>query len=347
MASAGLIFNSVTSFVLSPQKTKRKVKRDDLDTLQDVWTGPAGAEDGFIPVIGTRHPDYNLMTLIDAGTKQLPGLVVEVTLSYHGKLDNTGTSSYTSVPTISRYWAEGEVGYQSGTLTLARRYSGRCVTFAYITNRVPTGNPTNLGTAKEFLGFKNVWDQVVNQGLPPPPGSTITTQRPPIEQMTCTDVRTEDTADGWYKVIETYQSRMFPGETITEVIPQLPIFLGFKPLFNDGTSGTPKTSDTAQESANQTNAAAQTAGDKAGVTVPVSTSGAALDVAQSTGLDPAYIGSSDVDPSLGAYEGNVTDLIATAQSAVSTTAPPPDVNTGAWELGGTLFPGSRVARLNY
>ena len=89
MASTGIIFSSVTSFVLSPLKTKRKVKRDDLDSLQEVWTGPAGAEDSFIPAIGTRHPDYNLMTLIDAGTKQLPGLVVEVTPSLAIKAPST------------------------------------------------------------------------------------------------------------------------------------------------------------------------------------------------------------------------------------------------------------------
>src|SRR5215475_8953787 len=346
---SGLIFSSVTSFVLSPGKTKRRVKRDDLDTLQEVWTGPAGAEDGFIPQIGTKHRLYSLMTLINASTKQLPGLVVEVTLDYHGKLDNTGTSSYTSVPTISRYWSEGEVGYQSGVATMARRYTGRCVTIAYITNRVPSGNATNIGRANEFLGFQNVWDQVVNQGLPPVPGSTITTQLPPIEQMCCTDVRTEDTADGWFRVTETYQSRMFPGETITRVIPQPPIFLGFKNMSDiPDLFGTPQTSATAQQKANQTQAAAQQAGDKQGVNVPVSSAGNAADIAQSTGLDPAWgnvstTSSGEVIPP----DGSVPDVVGTAQAAVSTADPPADVQTGWWELGGTIFPPSRAARLTF
>lgn len=348
---SGIIFSSVTSFVLSPGKTKRRVKRDDLDTLSEVWTGPVGAEDGFIPQIGTKHQLYNLMTLIDASTKQLPGLVVEVTLDYHGKLDNTGTSSYTSVPTINRYWTEGELGYQFGAITMARRYTGRCVTITYITNRVPSGNPTNLGLAKEFMGFTNIWDQVVNQGLDAPPGSTITTQMPPIQRITCTDVRTEDSADGWYRVTETYQSRMFPGETITTLVPQrqFPIFLGFKDMSQiPDLFGTPQVSATSQQQANQTEAAAQQAGDNQGVRVPVSPSGTAgQDVAQSTGLDPAWVNASDVNADSNSYGGGVSDLIGTAQAAASTSTPPADVQTGWWELGGDIFPPSRAARLTF
>src|SRR5215475_7723636 len=102
--ATGIIFSSVTKFVLQPQRTKRKVKSDTLDQLIEVWVGPAGGEDSFIPVIGTRHSQYNLMTLIDSNTKQLPGLVVEVILSYHGKLQSSADGAYTSVPTISRHW---------------------------------------------------------------------------------------------------------------------------------------------------------------------------------------------------------------------------------------------------
>jgi len=348
--ASGIIFSSVTSFVLSPGKTKRRVKRDDLDTLSEVWTGPAGAEDGFIPQIGTKHRLYSLMTLIDASTKQLPGLVVEVTLNYHGKLDNTGTSSYTSVPTISRYWAEGEVGYQSGVATMARRYTGRCVTIAYITNRPPSGNPTNIGLAGEFMGFRNVWDQVVNQGLPPLPGSTITTQLEPIEQMACTDVRTEDTADGWYKVTENYQSRMFPGETITRIIPQPPIFLGIKNMSEiPDLFGKPQVSNTQQQKANQTKAAAQQKADKEGTTAPDSTTDEGVDVAVNTGLDPAWgdVSASSSGEGGPTEAGTVPDIVGSAQASVTTADPPADVQTGWWELGGTIFPPSRAARLTF
>jgi hypothetical protein len=329
----GIIFNSVTKFVLQPEKTKHEVKRNTLDQLSEVWVGPAGGEDSFIPRNGTKHPDYNLMTLIDARTKQMPGLVVEVTLTYHGKMANSGTSSYSSVPTISRHWAEGEVSYQVGSMTIARRYTGRCVVFSFITNRVPNGNPSNWGMAKEFLGFQNVWEQVTNQGLPLLPGATVTTQKPPIQQMACTDVRTEDTADSWYKVTETYQSRMFPGETIVTVLPQAPVFLGFKPLFgSDNIDGTPQTTKTAKEAANQTSGAVQAAAQGQGISVPVTpSSGESADTFYATGLNTDWAGFStqSQESSTGTLEaGKIPDLITTAQSTAATPDPPPEVNLG-------------------
>src|ERR1700746_889961 len=107
-----IIFNSITQFVIQPERTKHRVKRDDLDTLIEVWVGPQGAEDTFISPFGSVHPAYNLMTLMDSAVKEMPALVAEVTLTYQGKLDNAGSTGYTSVPTINRYWSEGEVSYQ-------------------------------------------------------------------------------------------------------------------------------------------------------------------------------------------------------------------------------------------
>jgi hypothetical protein len=161
-----LIFNSITHFEIQPERTKKRVKRDDLDTLSEVWTGPSALEDTFVPPIGTAHPDYSLMTVISTSVKRLPMYVSEVTIEYHGKLDNYGSGQYTSAPNISQYWAEGEVAMGSGGTTISRRYTGRCVQIDYITNRRPSGNPSNIGTAQEFLGFTNVWDQVTSALAP-------------------------------------------------------------------------------------------------------------------------------------------------------------------------------------
>jgi len=204
-----LIFNSVTQFEIQPERTKKRVKRDDLDTLSEVWTGPSSMEDTFVPVIGTAHPDFSLMTVISTSVKRLPMYVSEVTLQYQGKLDNSGARQYTSVPAISQYWAEGEVAMGAGGTTISRRYSGRCVQIGYLTNRRPSGNPSNIGAAQEFLGFTNVWDQVTSFGA----SSVIIAD--PIKKLSCTDVKVEDKADGWYRVTETYQSRMYPGESIS------------------------------------------------------------------------------------------------------------------------------------
>jgi hypothetical protein len=203
-----LIFNSVTQFVIQPERTKKRVKRDDLDTLTEVWVGPSALEDTFVPAIGTTHPDFRLMTVISSSVKRLPMYVSEVTIEYHGKLEGGGSIQYTSVPTISQYWAEGEVAMSSGGTTISRRYTGRCVQIDYLTNRRPSGNPSNIGLAKEFLGFTNVWDQITSLGA-----SNVTIMAP-IQKLSCTDVKVEDKADGWYKVTETYQSRMYPGESI-------------------------------------------------------------------------------------------------------------------------------------
>ncbi len=202
-----ILFNSITQFVQQPERTKRRVKRDDLDTLTEVWVGPSYAEDYFVPRIGAAHPEANLMTVIDTSIKRMAAGVAEVTINYHGKLDNSGTHGYTSVPEISQSWMEGEVSYSQGGFTYSRRYTGRCCQISYITNRRPTGNPTNIGLSKEFLGFTNVWEMVT--GFTPGGGSGGTGT--PISKLTCTDVKIEDKADGWYRVSETYQSRQFPG----------------------------------------------------------------------------------------------------------------------------------------
>jgi hypothetical protein len=191
--------------------------------------GPSWAEDIFIPAFGTVHSDYNLMNLTNSSVRRLPGSVSEVTLTYTGKLANGSSTGYTSVPTISRSWMEGEVSYQmnsaagfnvaipgggftsltqTGVATYSRRYTGRCVEVGYITNRIPTGNATMLGTAKGFLGFLNISD--VFSGFSP--GVQFSGGGSPFEQMVCTDVRVVDLATGWYQVTETYQSRMFPGD---------------------------------------------------------------------------------------------------------------------------------------
>jgi hypothetical protein len=211
-----LIFNSITQFVIQPERTKKRVKRDDLDTLTEIWTGPSALEDTFVPPIGTAHPDFALMTVISTSIKRLPMYVSEVTIEYHGKLDNYGSGQYSSVPTISQHWAEGEVALGSGGTTISRRYTGRCVQIDYITNRRPSGNPSNIGAAQEFLGFTNVWDQVTSFG------SSSVIIADPIQKLSCTDVKVEDKADGWYRVTETYQSRMYPGESISGVTTPAP-----------------------------------------------------------------------------------------------------------------------------
>jgi hypothetical protein len=285
-----LIFNSITQFEIQPERTKKRVKRDELDTLSEVWTGPSALEDTFVPPIGAGHPDFSLMTVISTSVKRLPASVSEVTLQYQGKLDNSGGAQYTSVPTISQHWAEGEVAMGSGGTTISRRYSGRCVDVAYLTNRRPSGHPTNIGLAKEFLGFTNVWDQVTSFGPSP------VTIMPPIEKLSCTDVKVDDKADGWYKITETYQSRMYPGESVTGISvsappkpkePAGPITI--KPLFPEvGSAEWYAQSDVRQAQSEQTTGAGVAVATAQGTTLGTSTApgSVAADTTQQTGIDP-------------------------------------------------------------
>lgn len=239
MTANGIIFNSVTWFVQLPDRTKTRVKRDDLDTMTEAFTGPSAYEDAFVPPVGAQHPLYNLMTVISTDVRRMPAAVSEVTVHYQGKLANSGASGYTSVPTINKSWMEGEVTYQingaiavpvpfmagsgfnlssysqTGILSYSRRYTGRCVEIAYITNRIPTGEPTQIGAANGFMGFQNIWDTMTGFSG----GMTLTGGGSPIQQMACTDVRVEDRADGWYRVTEMYQSRMFPGKAGYQYAP--------------------------------------------------------------------------------------------------------------------------------
>jgi hypothetical protein len=291
-----IIFNSVTQYEIQPERTKRRVKRDDLDTLSEIWTGPSDQEDTFVPLIGSVHPQYNLMTVIDTSIKRLPACVSEVTIDYQGKLDSSGSSNYTSGPTISQSWAEGEVSYQenssigmtiaqpgggfstltqTGVATYSHRYTGRGAQIAYITNRRPTGNPTNIGLSKDFLGFTNEWD--VFSGFQP--GAKIEGGGAPIQQITCTDVKIEDRADGWYRVTETYQSRMFPQATIAAPSSGAIAVRTAQP--SSAQTG-------ATNSANlQTYGAAQAAAIEAGLPLP-SGSGNLSDVLAATGIDPSW-----------------------------------------------------------
>jgi hypothetical protein len=299
-----LIFNSIVQFEIQPERTKRRVKRDDLDTLMEVWTGPSDQEDIFVPTIGTVHPQFNLMTVIDTSVKRMPASVSEVTIDYHGKLDSSGQSQYTSVPNINQYWSEGEVSYQInssvsltiqgsapglystiiqvGVMTYSHRYTGRCCEIVYLTNRRPTGNPTNLGLSNEFLGFTNEWDLL--SGFQP--GAKITGGGQPIKKLTCTDVKIEDRADGWYRVTETYQSRQFAQATIAAPssgsIAVKPTQPGTAAVINAGGSSGGSTAGSA------TNTFQHYYGQQPTVSDP-NTQPNQYDTAQATGMDPTTV----------------------------------------------------------
>jgi hypothetical protein len=290
-----VLFSSITAFVEQVNRQKRWEKRDMLDTLIRIYTGPTEQVDGFKPANGSPDAQYNLMTVLRATDKDLGHGrgVSEVTVEYQGKL--TSGSRYTSTPTISTSWSEGEVSYsqasvlQNGapvTYSYSHRYTGRNVTIAYITNFRPSGEPTNLGIAKGYMGFSNQFDILSGISY-----SVGVSSGSPISDMRCTDVRVEDLADGWFRVTETYQSRMFPGDASGSPLAGK---MFYSTVLVDSSSGGQQ--DQAGSSGYVSGlaaalAAATAAVDQPGYSgpLPSSPSGSVgADTALNTGLDPAW-----------------------------------------------------------
>lgn len=359
MSAIGIITNTITWFELQPERTKHRVKRDDLDTLTEIYVGPSAYEDLFVPVVGSQHANYTLMRVINTSVKRLPAAMTEITVNYQGKLANG--ASYTSVPTVSKNWMEGEVSYQTnglqggsqainfagttkylnttigGLVTWTRRYTGRCVALEYITNQVPTGEPTRAGEALGFLGFENIWDTIsgISIGVALYGGGGV------VSKMTCTDVRVEDRADGWYKVTETYQSRMFPGPAGYQYTP---LHLDQSQPNTSAITGTARNKiidsptqpaenadqqakDPSQlafwEQGNPLGTAQKTAAN-AGTTVAVSLQGSVgASTYQSTGMDPAYGQTVNYNDGQGGSAADIYPMISNDSSAPAT----PDVGT--------------------
>lgn len=248
---SGAVTNTVTDFLIQPQRTKHITKRNTLDQLSETWIGPSALEDVFVPAVGTQHPIYPLMTVLTTEVRrsvQNCAMVSQVTINYHGKMINVPSGKYVSVPTYDTYWSEGEVSWeQNATITLptpkaiqegyyvgpqggpgyipggagqgltatiysisgiqqwSRRYIGKGVRLGYITNARPSGMPTQ-SVPKGDLGFALIYD--VRGPFQQGANSTLN-QESIITQYLCTDVSVSDSADGWYQVTETYQSRMF------------------------------------------------------------------------------------------------------------------------------------------
>src|SRR5258707_5786194 len=140
-------------------------------------------------------------------------------------------------------------------------YTGLCCQISYISIRRPNGNPTNIGLSKEFLGFTNVWEMVT--GFTPGGGSGGTGTH--ISKLTCSHVKIENKADGWYRVSETYQSRQFPGN-YTGGDPGGTITV--KTTLNDQ-------APTSAEASGRTSGAAYAAANYSGVPLPTSPAGTA------------------------------------------------------------------------
>jgi hypothetical protein len=329
-----VLFSSITQFVEQVNRQKRWEKRDTLDTLVRIYTGPTEQVDGFKPNNGAPDAQYNLMTVIRATDKDLGHGrgISEVTVEYQGKLTSGG--QYTSVPTISTSWSEGEVSYTQSSTTYpagapvtysySHRYTGKNVAIAYITNFRPSGQPTNLGLAKGYLGFTNEFDilTAVTYNVGGGSGGYFSDIR-------CTDVRIQDLADGWFRVTETYQSRIFPSGASGSPIAGK-IFYSSKLVDNTLGQGSTDNYYASVDAA----AAGQASANAAGQSLPSSPVGSVgADTVTNTGLDPAWTADQQ---STGAAATTTPAADTAAGSNDATTAPdwagPDSSGMGDWTV---------------
>jgi hypothetical protein len=209
------------------------------------------------------------------------------------------------------------------TYSYSHRYTGRNVTMAYVTNFRPSGEPTNLGIAKGYMGFSNQFDILSGISY-----SVGVSSGSPISDIRCTNVAVQDLADGWFRVTETYQSRMFPGDAQGAPLAGK---MFYSTVLVDSSSG--QQQDNAGSSGYESGLAAAIAAATAAVDNPATLAAAAVsesasaraqsslpisppgsvaaDTALNTGLDPAWQAS---------YQG---------PAAAVTTTPSADIAPGS------------------
>jgi hypothetical protein len=316
-----VLFSSITQFIEQVGRTRQVQKRDTLDTLTRIYTGPTAQLADFIPANGTPDVQYSLMTVISVTSKDLGhgSGVSEVQVNYQGKL--ASGSRYTSLPTISTSWSEGEISYSQvsattvaglpsvSVMSFSHRYTGRNVTVAFITNFRPSGEPTNLGKAKGYMGFTNEWDTLsaISYGAQGMVSGYF-------QDIRCTDVKVDDIADGWYKVTETYQSRMFPSSAQAVSAATGKIFLGGSQLAGNWPTEDQVYNDYNQQQAAQAKAAADAQAQSQGL------SGA-------SGSPPSYTIETTITHHVGVDPGWTADQQQQATAVTPSSQPAADSGT--------------------
>jgi hypothetical protein len=102
-----VLFNSVDQFV--EQVGRRRVhkrKSTELDSMDCIFTGPKNLVSSAIPLDGTPHPTYPMMTSTGWEVTEKEALYCELRISYTGKFQ-------LGVPLISQSWHEGSISWSS------------------------------------------------------------------------------------------------------------------------------------------------------------------------------------------------------------------------------------------
>lgn len=204
--------------------------REDLDQMSCVYICPTSLARDLVPAYGSQHSEFTGMTVLTAGVERMAAGLSRITVNYVGKINISGSTVFISDIRTDSNWTEGEVSYtQTGIssyiipgigeifnaerISVSQRYTAKGCTIKYVTNQRPTEG-LFMRAALPYLGFSNI--VIVHTGVEIiasgtalasglPPG-----QRPPTQSMALVDLDVKDRF-GWYEVVETYASKMFPG----------------------------------------------------------------------------------------------------------------------------------------
>ena len=229
-----VIFNSITQFIESVGRRTVQSKRNSLDQMTCVFTGPNAMALGFLPFNGTPHPQYPLMLCENAEITNRGALVAEVRVSYVGKLKGAPTGVYLTVPDIVRSRHLGSISYttsysnspiQIATASYTVRYTAKAVTFRYLTNQPPVADFAGnfVAQAQPYLGVENAKKFISALSFSTGSPDSGYLQTVLIMENDLTDVTINDLDNGWYEISEVYLTQPFlntsivglPGQTFT------------------------------------------------------------------------------------------------------------------------------------
>lgn len=103
-----VFYNGVRAFIESVGRRTTNDKRNTLDRISTIWTGPSSGALAFKPANGTPHPEFPLMYCEKSNILAMAGLVAEIRIDYIGKIEGSPSGVYRTVPDINtaRHWGQ-------------------------------------------------------------------------------------------------------------------------------------------------------------------------------------------------------------------------------------------------
>jgi hypothetical protein len=220
-----VIFNSISEFVEAIGRRTTADKRNTLDRITCIFTGPSALALGFLPANGTPHPSFPLMYCERSSILAMAALVAEVQVSYIGKLVGSPSGIYRTAPDINRSRHLGSISYSTtqslsavmlATTSWVVRFVARGVSFRYLTNQnLPPDFDGYFATeAAPYLGVENV--ESFRAGLSYATGAPSSgyMQSSLIYQPDLVDLSVDDQDNGWFFVTESYMTNAYVNTAI-------------------------------------------------------------------------------------------------------------------------------------